>query len=405
MSTSGRAHSARSVRSAELGRQIERAALHEVVNVGWDGLSLSLVAKAAEVSTRPLYNRYGDLAHVGAGLWDSHLGPELAAAVNAVIDAGLEESLGRDARVERCVQALDAFVHPGPDLTAAAELMLAARFDGVLHASVVGGEWGTVAARCSAAQGDETSATKAAFLLVAALGYLLTHRRPEAATVDIREDIVDLITAFDTAVSPSSLPRVDAPQWKLHMIEESDPTLRSVLEAMLHEVAERGYGEATLSRVCARSGASQGFVHARFGTKVELFIEATRRGHLAAFEANRVFAQGLADTYSEPLAEAIMMREYCDPRHAAGFNLVLEQLRLAWYDVRMREVHERTQAEFVESVSAGLPGRHSRRPKDHMHWNLALGFGSHLASDLVPGISQLPLDTVMVALVDAQHSL
>lgn len=42
--------------------------MREVVQVGWDGLSLSLVAKAADLSTRPLYNRYGDLPHVGASL-------------------------------------------------------------------------------------------------------------------------------------------------------------------------------------------------------------------------------------------------------------------------------------------------------------------------------------------------
>lgn len=59
---------ARSQRSIDLGARIERAAMREVVQVGWDGLSLSLVAKAADLSTRPLYNRYGDLPHVGASL-------------------------------------------------------------------------------------------------------------------------------------------------------------------------------------------------------------------------------------------------------------------------------------------------------------------------------------------------
>lgn len=320
-----------------------------------------------------------------------------------VIDAGVASGSSLQERVDACVDALNAFVRPGADLSAAAELMLAARFDAVLHESIVGGARERVVARCSTVHTDAISATKASFLVVAALGYLLTHRRPDAANVDIREDVFDLLTAFDNVVPATPLPKVDAPQWERHSIEEPDLGLRSLLEATLDEVAERGYGDATFLRICARSGVSQGFLYSHFATKVELFIEATRRNQLAGFEENRVFAENLSKQMGEPLTEAIMMREYCNARHARGFSLVLEQLRLAWFNERMREVHQKAQAEFVESVATLLPGRHKARYKDHMHWNLSLGFGSHLISDLLPQMHELPLDVVMVPLVESQN--
>jgi AcrR family transcriptional regulator len=287
----------------------------------------------------------------------------------------------------------------------AAELLAAAPYDEQLAVAIRETALVTAIARCQPS-GERTpsQAAQAAYLMVAALGLLMIRTRPLAATVDVRPDLAELLRACGEPGPIVELPAVEAPHMRRFVAEDPDPRVESILTATLTAIAERGYAGATTEYIADRAGVSQGSLFARYASKLQLFIAATRRQQASAFRANYRLTKELTAEIGPGRAEATIMREWLRPEHQPGRALVLEQLRLSWHDEIMRAAIEDLESTFMAEVSPLEPPAHRHRMPDHLHWGLALGQGCNVVGILVPGAWQLPMSVVTIPLLEPAAS-
>ena len=386
----------RSRRALANDQRLRKAATSCVMQRGWDSVSFLGVAQEAGLTTRPMYDRFQDISDIGVDLWRSDAGPQLGQALDDLFSAALDQ-----ADLDRSVAALEPFIRPGEPLAVAAELLAAAPYDQQLTDAIRDSALGTAMERCQPSSGrTPAEAAQGAYLMLAALGCLMLRARPLAATVDVRPDVAELLQAFSTPGPIAELPTVDAPHMRTFVADDPDSKVSAILTATLMAIAERGYTGAITEYIAERAGVSQGALFARYATKLQLFIAATRRQQAAAFRANYRLAQELSTSVGLGRAEATMMREWLRPEHRTGRALVLEQLRLSWHDEIMRAAIEDLERTFLAEVSPNVPAQHQHRSDEHLFWELALGQGCNVIGVLVPQAWQLPMSVVTIPLLE-----
>ncbi|MFM7146687.1 MAG: helix-turn-helix domain-containing protein [Actinomycetales bacterium] len=391
---------ARSRRAAANDIRLRTAASSCVVQRGWDSVSFLGVAQEAGLTTRPMYDRFSDISAIGVDLWRNEAGPELGRVMDTLFGAALDR-----VDLDEAVAAIEPFVRPGDALAVAAELLAAAPYDEQLAVAIRQTGLTTAIARCQPT-GDRTpsQAAQAAYLMVVALGLLMIRTRPLAATVDVRADLAELLQAFGEPGPIVELPMVDAPHMRRFVADDPDPRVESILTATLMAIAERGYTGATTEYIADCAGVSQGSLFARYASKLQLFIAATRRQQAAAFRANYRLTKQLTAQVGPGRAEATMMREWLRPEHQPGRALILEQLRLSWHDEIMRAAIEDLETTFMAEVGPHESAAHQHRMADHLHFSLALGQGCNVVGILVPGAWQLPMSVVKIPLMEPSAS-
>ena len=134
----------------------------------------------------------------------------------------------------------------------------------------------------------------------------------------------------------------------------ADERRASILDAALHEFAERGLGGASTEAIAARAGISQPYVFRLFGTKKELFIASVTRCFRETLETFQRAAEGKR---GEEALEA-MGRAYVDELLADRVRLRAQmQAYAACDDADVAEVVRNGYGDlvtYVERVS-GLP--------------------------------------------------
>ena len=113
----------------------------------------------------------------------------------------------------------------------------------------------------------------------------------------------------------------------------SEQALR-LLDAAMHEFADRGFDAASVREICKRAGMNVASVNYYFGDKERLYIEAVKRAHVCSAEGPfpdfppdaapvdmlRGFIAvmvGRMHAPASPSAMKLMMREMADPGKAA----------------------------------------------------------------------------------------
>jgi AcrR family transcriptional regulator len=134
----------------------------------------------------------------------------------------------------------------------------------------------------------------------------------------------------------------------------ADERRASILDAALHEFAERGLDGASTEAIAARAGISQPYVFRLFGTKKELFIASVTRCFRETLETFQRAAEGKR---GEEALEA-MGRAYVDELLADRVRLRAQmQAYAACDDADVAEVVRNGYGDlvtYVERVS-GLP--------------------------------------------------
>jgi len=134
----------------------------------------------------------------------------------------------------------------------------------------------------------------------------------------------------------------------------ADERRASILDAALHEFAERGLDGASTEAIAARAGISQPYVFRLFGTKKELFIASVARCFRETLETFQRAAEGKR---GEEALEA-MGRAYVDELLADRVRLRAQmQAYAACDDADVAEVVRNGYGDlvtYVERVS-GLP--------------------------------------------------
>lgn len=323
----------------------------------------------------------------------------LESALDAAGRADLMSLRAAGPSADWLANALGAFLRPGAELRAAAELLVVSAFNDDL-AETVGSEVAhRVAAWCHPTGEHPEAAVSRAYLISIALGLLLSRTRQGAADLDLRDEARHLLDAFKNQSKPAVLPATRAEHLDDFLgFDTGDASLDALLRGTMEEVGRVGYEGATTAAIGRASGRSEGLVFARYPSKVELFVDATRRQHARNWRANEVFHQGIAAVHGPGIAEAVVIREFQRPDLRGYRAISLEQVRMALHDERLREVQWGELELLVAQALAEDPNWAAAGTPAHLHLSVAIGLGVTVLPILAPEAWLLPYDVVTVPL-------
>lgn len=384
------------------GRLLD-AALAIADDTGWAGMALAPIAQRAGLSRQAAVSRYRDRSDLGADLWTKEAGPHLSAALTSLIAAVRHPGDEPDLHALRA--AFRTFVEPDLPMRAAAELLLVGRYDPAVKAAVQAtlspslDEWLTPAGR----RLTPAKAARHGYALTQALGLLMQARRFPIAAGDLDSELDLLGRALTMPVSPRKLParsleHLDRPV----EFGTGDPEWELLLRATLDEVGRLGYEAATLDVIARAAGCTQGLIYARYRSKQELFFDASDRMGEAAVNANNDFWREVAESRSQGIAQATLMREFMMPGRESQRTVQLEQLRLSWHDPDLQANLEKNFADAVWQISNDDPGRSVTDLRAYVYVGMAQGYGVTTLADLHPTAWKLPYDVVAVPIFDLQ---
>lgn len=378
------------------------AALATLVEDGWPALTFNRVAARAGLSRTPLYARFDTPSALAAALWWVRCWSPLQTAINDVLRAGGTTAAATPSP-EDITAALTVFLRPPAELTAAAELLVIAQFDPALREAVGDTLAAEAVALCSpqARRTSRTVAARRAYLLGLALGLLLAARRPSAATLELEPIVTPLAAALAADVAPRALPMMSS----LHLdapvpFDTGDVTRDALLQAALDQIGEQGFDGASVSRIVTRAGSSQGALFVRYASKLDLFIDATRRQAAYGFQANADYERRIAAENSPGVAEAVAIREVQRPGRDRVRALNLEQFRVAWHNAAVSDATESELAALVSRLAENDSSWAGAAGVVQVHTQYALTYGLVALAQLCPDCWKLPYDVVTVPLLD-----
>lgn len=304
------------------------AAVRIAATHGWAALVPFRVAADSGLVRSTVQERFRDRASLGAALWEHRCAKPIERALAGMVAAGVPS--GRRAPQRATIaESLARRCRPDPELLAGTELVVAAHYDAATAAgraslgAVVSG-WRT--------EGSAEDRARGGYLAMVGLGLLLAARRTGAETLDWDHVAGAIAEAAAEDHRPVTLPDVTAP----HLLGDidltpGDPALDALLTSALREIGSRGFEGASIDRIARAAQRTKGLVFSRFPTKLELFLEATRRQQTLAFAANEEFLREVTAEHGRGVAEAVALRQIQHPPPAYARSIALEQLRLSWH--------------------------------------------------------------------------
>lgn len=307
----------REARSQANDVAIQQALLSEITEKGWDAVTVSSIAKRAGVSVGAIYARAENLPELGNQLWTEVLGTEMRNFFGDVVNA-----LGQQSTI--ALKSLTSHMRSERRLfSAALELVIASLFDDELE-EVVG-----VVFRGYVEQPGElelTAVQRAAFTLSSGflLGQALARKHYDISTLsDHDADLLCSYWSSEVVIPDLSL------QIPLHPIRQDmgdDANLHA--RAIVEVIAKRGYRKATISRMARAQGVTPGAIFGGYKSKAELVNQAAQAVLLTPMEVWEQYA-GLRDSGTSPLARALFLREYMNPKHENYWKIALELARVS----------------------------------------------------------------------------
>lgn len=380
---------------------IRDAATAVIAANGWDATTIAGIADAADVTHGAVYGRHANKAELGAVLWRETLLPALRERLGEAIDAGM-----RSDDAERFAVAMRPFVAPDDVTRAGLELILAAPFDRALGTPITRDTRRALAATSTpGVRVPPQDAARALAVGLHALGYVLVDDSAFFDAADDRAALQALHAAIRRPAWPMELPPIRADYIDASPFDTGDPRVDGLLGATVRTVGEVGYDDASVARICRAAGVSQGFLFNRYPTKLDLFLAAIEMQRSAAMRDTDAFIAEIASTHGNGIAEAVAWREHQRPEFREQRTIVLESLRLARHDARMRDVIDGSLADVARPRLAGARGARRAALLGHMRRDYAVGIGLVIVGNVLPDAWKLPFDTVTIGLnadVDGQ---
>lgn len=381
-------------------RRLIDAAIQAADEDGWTGLNFANVAARAGLSRRPLQDRFTDASHLAAAAWSEVAEPAMREALGSLLIASGQ--FGGPPSVPDLTAAFEALAHPDQTLRAATELLLVSQFDLVLRGAVREGLGAVIEEWCQPAPRvvSRSDTGRRGYLLTQGLGLLVAGRRPGIDGLDIRHEVKCLAAAIDQRQRAASLPRTPA----RHLDEKTpfdsgDPTRDALLQSVLEQVGADGFDRASVERIVAGAGTSQGALFGRYLTKLDLFIDATRRQQAIALRANHEYISRIAARHGAGIADAVTLREFQRPGREALRAHLLEQIRISWHEPDLMAAQAAELDAFLQESFAADAPRTRRQLPAYFHFGYALGLGAPALTILYPGCWTLPYDVVTVPLL------
>jgi AcrR family transcriptional regulator len=395
----------RQARSIANDKRIIEAVVERLDHGGWEETSPVQIAQQAGLTHPTVLDRYPSRAQAVVAAWKYLLAPPLLEALDACVGilAQDEELSGDDLG-----DVLAPFVHPGPELRAAIEVLLVARYEPRIALAVHDVLNERLEAWLAPRRGilSRTDAARHAFVLTLALGLLIETRRHLPDEIpDLRQELADVAAALSMPSAPVRLPAAQA----RHLLEPptfdlDDPALESLLVATLREIGSHGFEGATLKTIAAEAGYTTGLIFRRYDSKLSLSLDATQRMLTNAERANEAFLASVAASSSLAVADATMTREFMRPELREMRTITFEQYRLSWHNEGMQESFRATQEEFARSLVEHEHGLSRQQALSRSFVSLARGAGIPLLADLYPPAAGLPFDVVTIPLYASKQA-
>lgn len=394
----------RQARSVRNDGRILDAGYRALAERGWSDLTFPAVAGLADLSMRPVRDRFADRSELAAAVWTSRVCPDfvgdlvrLQEASDLAIKAGEREAQG-------LIEALEPFHRPEPRMRAAVEVITVAGFDPILRGALDTTllphlrSWLT-----PGVDGLSTAdAARRAYIATTALGMVVAGLQfgPDQPRLD--DEIRRLATIVAMPREPLTQPSPTADHLDVGTdFGTGDPYWDDLLQATLDQVGTRGYDAATTAAIARASGHTEGFLFARYPSKIDLFFDATQRMFGRNAEANLQFQAQVAELTSPGMSEAVTMREFMRPGRERLRLINLEQYRVSWYDERFQRMMNQVLEPLMDAFAASIPQASPAQGRAAALMEIIRGVGPVLLSHLVPETWTLPFDVVTIPLLDS----
>lgn len=363
------------------------AALELLAEQGWNGFSVQGVAVRSGLSRRPVLDRFPDREALAASVWGHRVSAALVDALSATAAAADVATLrGTSA-------ALEPFLRPEPALAAAAELLVVRQYEPRVRTALDRSlaQWFTT----TLGTGPRPEAARRAYLVMLALGLLLAWPGPRSDVPGIDPILREVCAALAARRAPSRQPsrnarHLDDP----HPIDTGDPAVDHLLRATLDQLGREGFDRATTARIARAAGVSEGFLFARYRTKLELVDDATRRSAAVAAARNEQFMARLEREHSAGMAEAVFLREIMRPGRELQRSTNLEQRRLVRHHPVLQAYVDQEFRALADAVRGTSRRWDEAAFRARYHVAVSVGFGAILLAQLHPESWRLPYDVV-----------
>jgi len=368
------------------------AAVALVSQAGWDSLTLSAVARQADLTLGAIYSRFENKSELGLDLWATRVLPEFRARLRTI-----ELALTNPEASDAFVVLLQEHLAANPLHTCFNELVQSAAFDPIMQ-DVIFDDIQEVLTPWLA--GDPATSARNGYLIGLLIGASLLQ--PVAA---IETTALDGLT---TTVWQALL-RLDAPSnlnsesW-LPLVNwtpaSEDVTIEQIHTAFIQTVAKSGYEKATISRVCRAAGISSGSLFSRFESKAEVFADAYRTLMIAAIGQDSQAMARVGESSNPQLAYAEYLLARLRPEHR-HINIVhLEFLRLASHEARFKSDWDSLQEmydEYYDQHYEAKVGQESLAAEQKF-LRASARWGLRFLSLAYPDIWRIPLEVVSISL-------
>ena len=386
------------VRVRRNGARILAAASETVSALGWSGVTLAGVGKAAGLTIRPVRDRYPTRALLGADTWTEVAGPALDEALRkALAFAGLLE---QPADALEFAAAMEAMARPSHQVQAAAELVVVSCFEEDIRKAIDDTLVRQMAAWVDPeAAGSPARAARRGYLLALGLGLIATRHRPGLSALDLTAQWDRLLAALSTNMQPSPLPSEPRPPFLAYIpFDTGDDKTDDLLRAAIDHLGKYGYEASLLTSIAADAGLTEATIYLRYPSKEAFFVDAINRHQDITFPGQRAYLARLERAYGVGIAEAVVIRDTFHPAELPIAVIEMERMRLIWHRPHLAAAEEERLQTVVREVLLEQPGNLDFADPARLHLARAMGLGI----SFLPLISQtawdLPYDVVTIPL-------
>ncbi|CAB4331591.1 MAG: TetR family transcriptional regulator [Actinobacteria bacterium] len=371
------------------------AARHIAASQGWAGLRFRTIAAQAQVSVRPLRDRYESSSQLAAQLWRGQLCDSLIAQVSEAVKCADQVVLNN--HNDSLAALVEQFFQPSETLKASMELLIVARFDPVI-ALAVSEKFPHELERLlfgPESAPDRSLVAKRCLIVLLLFGLVTERWRSWASEIASHEISKLLEQSLRREVNDEVLPNdqatfLDEPQ----DFHTSDPMWEALLGTLVQSVARVGYEATTTDQLAKESGCSEGFIFRKYPTKRDLFVDAAHRGAAHYTKLQLEFANDMAQRYSEAVGGAVLLREWLLPKHEDKRTISLELSRVALHDEKLAKLMTDEQMPVLEENLQIPNSAGNANLLALAHVGFSAGSGAFLLSDLLPQFVSLPLTVV-----------
>lgn len=296
----------------------------EILERGWDGVTISGIAKQAGVTVGAIYSRSENASELANLKWTERLLAPFESIIATLVDAA------RSGSVEEFASAASAFDAYAEGNSIVFDLAMASLFDEELGEVVHRDIARILSDHIHQGQGGTNSPTHSAataLLLFFFMGRALAIRARGRA-IKLGKAQISTISGYWSAPE-SRIRHSDVAPVLFVRQDHADPTPdMALLRGVIEVLSKWGYRRATISRIARATGMTPGAVLAAHGTKAALVQDAASTLVNSPAEVWHQYAP-VIENLGPLRARAAFLAAFLDPIHSKHWKLNIELARVA----------------------------------------------------------------------------